>query len=94
MVFARLGNRLGTGGMIQKISPRSWQNAMRLLVVGALVAPMLAACGGGNTGAKVKRAAFSSKEYGVYVSPRVTRDPNPPKGGGRYLVGKPYTVRG
>lgn len=67
---------------------------MRLLVVACLVAPMLAACGGGNTGAKVKRAAFSSKEYGVSVSPRVTRDPNPPKGGGRYLVGKPYKVRG
>lgn len=57
---------------------------------------MLAACGGGggSLGAKVKRSAFTSKEYGVAVSPRVTRNPNPPKGGGRYLVGKPYTVRG
>src|SRR6218665_2604600 len=54
---------------------------------------MLAACGGG-TGAKIKRAAFTSKEYGVAVSPRVTNNPNPPKGGGRYMVGKPYTVRG
>jgi len=57
---------------------------------------MLAACsgGGGNLGAKVKRSAFTSKEYGVAVSPRVTSNPNPPKGGGRYMVGKPYTVRG
>ena len=63
-------------------------------MLAVLVAPMIAACGSGNLGATVKRAAFSSKEYGVAVSPRVTRDPNPPKGGGRYLVGKPYTVRG
>jgi rare lipoprotein A len=77
------------------ISPRNWQNAIRLVVLAAFVAPMLAACGsGGNLGAKVKRSAFTSKEYGVAVSPRVTRNPNPPKGGGRYLVGKPYTVRG
>jgi rare lipoprotein A len=68
---------------------------VRLIVLGALLAPMVAACGGsGGYGATVKRAAFTSKEYGVAVSPRVTRDPNPPKGGGRYLVGKPYTVRG
>jgi rare lipoprotein A len=65
------------------------------MVLAVLVTPMLAACGsGGNLGAKVKRSAFTSKEYGVAVSPRVTRNPNPPKGGGRYLVGKPYTVRG
>ncbi|QDZ13194.1 septal ring lytic transglycosylase RlpA family protein [Devosia ginsengisoli] len=54
---------------------------------------MIAACGGG-LGATVNRAAFSSSEYGVGVSPRVTTNPNPPKGGGRYQVGKPYTVRG
>ena len=40
------------------------------------------------------RAAFSAKEFGVAVSPRVTNAKNPPKGGGRYLVGRPYTVRG
>ena len=69
---------------------------MRLIVLGALLAPMVAACGGssGGLGATVKRAAFTSKEYGVAASPRVTRDPNPPKGGGRQMVGKPYTVRG
>lgn len=81
---------------MRSISPHTWQNAIRLVVLAALVAPMIAACsgGGGNLGAKVKRSAFTSKEYGVAVSPRVTRNPNPPKGGGRYLVGKPYTVRG
>ncbi|NGP17633.1 septal ring lytic transglycosylase RlpA family protein [Devosia aurantiaca] len=56
---------------------------------------MIAACAtGGGLGATVKRGAFTSGEYGVAVSPRVTNHPNPPRGGGRYQVGKPYTVRG
>ena len=55
---------------------------------------MIAACGMGGLGATVKRGAFTSSEYGVGVSPRVSNSPNPPKGGGRYQVGKPYTVRG
>jgi rare lipoprotein A len=55
---------------------------------------MIAACGMGGYGATVKRGAFTSSEYGVGVSPRVTTNPNPPKGGGRYQVGRPYTVRG
>lgn len=66
----------------------------RLFVLTAAAATVLAACSGMGLGPSVKRAAFSSSEYGVAVSPRVTRDPNPPRGGGRYLVGKPYTVRG
>ena len=81
---------------MRSTASRTWQNAIRLVILSAFVAPMIAACsgGGGGLGATVKRAAFTSKEYGVAVSPRVTRNPNPPKGGGRYLVGKPYTVRG
>lgn len=71
-----------------------WRHAVRLVALAALVAPILAACGGGGLGATVNRAAFSSSEYGVGVSPRVTTNPNPPKGGGRYQVGRPYTVRG
>ncbi len=73
----------------------SWRSAVRMIALFALVAPMIAACAtGGGLGATVKRGAFTSKEYGVAVSPRVTSNPNPPKGGGRYQVGKPYTVRG
>ncbi|MFP9137423.1 septal ring lytic transglycosylase RlpA family protein [Devosia sp. XGJD_8] len=73
----------------------SWRHAVRLVALAALVAPMIAACSsGGGLGATVKRSAFTSSEYGVGVSPRVTSNPNPPKGGGRYQVGKPYTVRG
>ncbi|MEO8685746.1 MAG: septal ring lytic transglycosylase RlpA family protein, partial [Devosia sp.] len=70
-----------------------WRHAHRFVALAILIAPIIAACGGG-LGATVKRGAFSSAEFGVGVSPRVTRDPNPPKGGGRYQVGKPYTVRG
>ena len=68
-----------------------WRHAICLVALAALIAPMIAACGGG-IGATVKRSAFGS-EYGS-VSPRVTNDPNPPKGGGRYQVGRPYTVNG
>lgn len=69
----------------------SWRHAIRFVALAALVAPMIAACGGG-LGPTVNRAAFGS-EYGT-ASPRVTTAANPPKGGGRYQVGRPYTVRG
>lgn len=37
---------------------------------------------------------FSSKEFGVSGSERVTTSVKVRKGGGRYKVGKPYTIRG
>ncbi len=38
---------------------------------------------------------FSEKEYGVKASPRVVSDGRPvPKGGGRFMVGQPYEVKG
>jgi rare lipoprotein A len=38
---------------------------------------------------------FSEKEYGVKASPRVVDDGRPvPKGGGRFMVGQPYEVKG
>lgn len=38
---------------------------------------------------------FSESEYGVKASPRVVADGQPvPKGGGRYMVGDPYEVKG
>ena len=65
-------------------------------MLASLLVPFIAACssGGGNGVPHVKRAAFTSKEFGVAVSPRLSTAKNPPKGGGRYMVGKPYTVRG
>lgn len=40
------------------------------------------------------KTKFSSKEFGVKGSPRVTQGKSVRKGGGRYQVGKPYTIRG
>ena len=40
------------------------------------------------------KTKFSSKEFGVAGSPRVTTSKQVRKGGGRYQVGKPYTIRG
>lgn len=38
---------------------------------------------------------FAESEYGVKASPRVVADGQPvPKGGGRYMVGNPYEVKG
>jgi|GEM_PF-439528 len=37
---------------------------------------------------------FSSNAYGVAGSPRITNKARVRKGGGRYQVGKPYTIRG
>ena len=37
---------------------------------------------------------FSSKEYGVKGSPRITTAKSVRKGGGRYQIGKPYKIRG
>jgi rare lipoprotein A len=90
-----LARLLSKGASTVNMTSGGWRNVARLAVLLALLGPVLAACGsGGGYGATVKRAAFTSKEYGVAVSPRVTTNPNPPKGGGRYLVGKPYKVRG
>jgi rare lipoprotein A len=65
----------------------------RLLTVITLLS-LLAACGNGVGSSGVKRAAFSSKEFGVSVSPRVTKAKYPQRGGGRYLSLRPYVVRG
>lgn len=68
-----------------------------LLIASFALAILLAGCGGvdgfhSSTG--VKRGDFTSAEYGVKASPRVSKHANPPKGGGRYQVGKTYTVAG
>jgi len=58
-----------------------------------LLAPVIAACAT-NHGSGVKRKAFTSREFGVAVSPRVTTMKYPPHGGGRYLANQTYKVRG
>lgn len=48
-----------------------------------------------KTNSKRSKEYFSEKEYGVKASPRmVSEGKRVPKGGGRYMVGKPYTVKG
>lgn len=72
-------------------SSRFWRLAALLF----LVAPVLAACSGSGVGSSgVKRAAFTSKEFGVNVSPRLSTAKYPKRGGGRVMPLKPYTVRG
>jgi rare lipoprotein A len=66
----------------------------RALALMLCVAPLLAACSSGVGTSGVKRAAFTSKEFGVGVSPRVTKAKYPPRGGGRELPLRPYKVRG
>ena len=63
----------------------------RGLALTLLMAPILAACAVNHSG---HRRAFTSAEYGVAVSPRVTTAKYPPRGGGRVMAGDPYTVHG
>ncbi|MEM7463108.1 MAG: septal ring lytic transglycosylase RlpA family protein [Pseudomonadota bacterium] len=61
------------------------------------MAILLTACNQFFTGPKAdinNETKFSSKEYGVKGSPRVTVAKKTRKGGGRYQVGKPYKIRG
>jgi rare lipoprotein A len=59
-------------------------------------AALLASCATApSKPAKRSKEYFSEKEYGVKASPRVVQHGQAvPQGGGRYMVGKPYTVRG
>jgi len=41
-----------------------------------------------------KQTKFSSRTFGVKGSPRISYSRNVRKGGGRYQIGKPYTIRG
>jgi|TARA_A100001391_G_scaffold44812_4_gene26256 rare lipoprotein A len=55
-------------------------------------AVLLAGCSGADLFAG--NEFFSESSMGVKASPRVTTSRNVPKGGGRYVVGQPYTVAG
>ncbi|AJC79372.1 rare lipoprotein A precursor protein [Rhizobium etli bv. phaseoli str. IE4803] len=74
----------------------SFATTARWLAISAMCATV-AACG--TTQAVPKKKAhgkeyFSESEYGVKASPRVATGNNIPKGGGRYIVGNPYVVKG
>ena len=72
---------------------RSFSHLWRLAALLVLAVPLLAACSGGVGTSGVKRAAFTAKEFGVAVSPRASTAKFPPRGGGREMPLKPYTVR-
>ncbi|HQZ13720.1 MAG TPA: septal ring lytic transglycosylase RlpA family protein [Devosia sp.] len=68
---------------------------VRLAALSLFLAPLVVACGSGSIGdSGVKRNAFTSKEFGVAVSPRMSKAKFPPRGGGREMPLKPYKVAG
>ncbi|MBB3464838.1 septal ring lytic transglycosylase RlpA family protein [Rhizobium sp. BK377] len=74
----------------------SFATAARWLALSAVCATV-AACGTTQAVPKKKshgKEYFSESEYGVKASPRVANGNNIPKGGGRYMVGDPYVVKG
>ncbi len=75
------------------VIPRDLVSAARLLAI-VLATAALAACGASSSVPHVKRGAFTEAKFGVKASPRLSTAKNPPKGGGRFMVGKPYTVAG
>lgn len=63
----------------------------------ALVYSFMASCSTTKqTAEKPKRSKeyFAESVYGVKASPRLVTSGQVPKGGGRYVVGKPYVVKG
>jgi len=76
-------------------------DAIRTVFAGLLLVP-LAACVGPTASKKDEKTPhyinnetkFSSKDFGVEGSPRVTTAMRPDKGTGRYQVGKPYQIKG
>ncbi|MFC3162450.1 septal ring lytic transglycosylase RlpA family protein [Ciceribacter thiooxidans] len=74
---------------------RAVRSGARLITL-SILCVSVASCT--STGGKKKtrhgKEYFSESEYGVKASPRVANGGNIPKGGGRYLVGKPYVVKG
>lgn len=74
----------------------SFATTARWLAISAMCATV-AACGTTQAVSKKKshgKEYFSESEYGVKASPRVANGNNIPKGGGRYMVGNPYVVKG
>lgn len=80
--------------MKPSIKKVGWLLSARAVVLAGIVAPMLSGCIGESISSAFNtQTKFSSAEYGVAASPRVTTT-NIPKGGGRYTVGQPYRVAG
>jgi rare lipoprotein A len=75
------------------VNPPLCASAPRLGGVCVLLAAALAGCSQAPNGKRSKEF-FPTSIYGA-TSPKVVEDGAPvPRGGGRYLVGKPYTIAG
>lgn len=81
---------LSLTGNMWNLATTRWHKA----IAAGLLCLTLAACGGDPTSFSSGKVKVDPK-YGVKPSPRVVRNGKPvPKGGGRYMVGKPYTIAG
>ncbi|MEC9342739.1 MAG: septal ring lytic transglycosylase RlpA family protein [Pseudomonadota bacterium] len=82
--------------MIHPKRPAPARASLPSLAVIGLCAVALSACNmaQGERAEINDETKFSQKEYKVAASPRVTDKKKVRKGGGRYIVGKPYQVRG
>ena len=70
----------------------AWRSATRVLAF-VLIGCAITACG--SHGAHINGTTkFSSQDYGVSASERVTTSKRVKKGGGSFKIGKPYKVRG
>ena len=74
------------------------KRGMRVATIAALAVTCVAtaSCTTTTTASKKKSSKehFSESEYGVKASPKVASGSKIPRGGGRYLVGTPYVVKG
>lgn len=86
----------GVGQMKFENRAMTYATGMRWFAL-SLMCATITACGTTQKVATKRQHGkeyFSEKEYGVKASPRVVNNGPVPKGGGRFMVGNPYQVKG
>lgn len=86
----------GLGQMTFENRAVTYTTAMRWFAL-SLMCATITACGTTQKAPSKRQHGkeyFSEKEYGVKASPRVVNNGPVPKGGGRFMVGNPYQVKG
>lgn len=78
--------------MSSNIGSARRRSLFAVLGTSVAAAVLLAGCSGADLFAG--NEFFSESSMGVKASPRVTTSRNVPKGGGRHVIGQPYTVAG
>jgi len=88
------GNGVNGNERKQARSSGTLLGSLKAPVLIGLSAAFLAGCSA-TAPEPTQKAKFSPEKYGVKGSPRVVSAGKPvPKGGGRYMVGKPYKIAG